>query len=29
VWGRGYMIREPSASHVSVSSESVSQLTAA
>jgi two-component system cell cycle response regulator CtrA len=29
VWGRGYMIREPSANHVSVSSESVSQLTAA
>ena len=29
VWGRGYMIREPSANHVGVSSESVSQLTAA
>ncbi len=29
VWGRGYMIREPSASQVNASGESVSQLTAA
>ena len=29
VWGRGYMIREPSANAVGVSTESVSQLTAA
>jgi two-component system, cell cycle response regulator CtrA len=28
VWGRGYMIREPSASQVNLSSESVSELTA-
>ena len=29
VWGRGYMIREPSANHPSVVTESVSELTAA
>jgi two-component system, cell cycle response regulator CtrA len=29
VWGRGYMIREPSASHAGVITESVSELTAA
>ena len=29
VWGRGYMIREPSASHASVVTEPISQLTAA
>jgi two-component system, cell cycle response regulator CtrA len=29
VWGRGYMIREPSASGVGVTTESVSELTAA
>ena len=28
VWGRGYMIREPSASQVNLSSESLSELTA-
>ena len=29
VWGRGYMIREPSAGHAGVATGSVSQLTAA
>ena len=29
VWGRGYMIREPSGGHFSVAPEPVGQLTAA
>jgi DNA-binding response OmpR family regulator len=29
VWGRGYMIREPSSSHAGTAKESASQLTAA
>jgi DNA-binding response OmpR family regulator len=29
VWGRGYMIREPSSSHAGTAKETASQLTAA
>ena len=29
VWGRGYMIREPAASHTGVSAGAIGQLTAA